>query len=115
MPVALRQAGWWRALFGTVVGFAFGYGLVVALRAISGLPLINTEATGYPQLVVGLITGPLGFLWGIGCFDYWLRWVAGGPYEFGVPGARHAIMGNEAETSVKKPAPATVGSAGSSP
>ena len=79
MPVALRQAGWWRALFGLVVGAAFGYGLVVALRAASGLPLIQTEQTGYPQLVVALITGPLGFLWGIGCFDYWLRWVAGAP------------------------------------
>jgi cytochrome c oxidase subunit 1 len=52
---------------------------VVALRAASGLPLIQTEQTGYPQLVVALITGPLGFLWGIGCFDYWLRWVAGAP------------------------------------
>ena len=79
MPVALRQAGWWRALYGLVIGAAFGYGLVVALRAASGLPLIQTEQTGYPQLVVALITGPLGFLWGIGCFDYWLRWVAGAP------------------------------------
>jgi cytochrome c oxidase subunit 1 len=79
MPVALKQAGWWRALYGLVIGAAFGYGLVVALRAASGLPLIQTEQTGYPQLVVALITGPLGFLWGIGCFDYWLRWIAGGP------------------------------------
>lgn len=81
MPVALKQAGWWRALYGLVIGAAFGYGLVVALRAASGLPLIQTEQTGYPQLVVALITGPLGFLWGIGCFDYWLRWVAGAPTE----------------------------------
>ncbi len=79
MPVALKQAGWWRALYGLVIGAAFGYGLVVALRAASGLPLIQTEQTGYPQLVVALITGPLGFLWGIGCFDYWLRWIAGAP------------------------------------
>ena len=26
-----------------------------------------------------LITGPLGFLLGFGCFDYWLRWAAGMP------------------------------------
>ena len=30
-------------------------------------------------MVVPLITGPLGFLMGFGCFDYWLRWAAGMP------------------------------------
>jgi hypothetical protein len=36
--------------------------------------------------------------------------VVGGPYEFGVPGARHAIMGGEEEPAeVKKPEPATAG------
>ena len=47
--------------------------------AISGLPLYQTEQTGYPHVVVPLITGPLGFLAGFGCFDYWLRWAAGMP------------------------------------
>ena len=62
-----------------VLAAAFGFGLVIALRAISGLPLYQTEQTGYPQVVVPLITAPLGFLAGFGCFDYWLRWAAGMP------------------------------------
>jgi cytochrome c oxidase subunit I len=59
------------------VGAAFGFGLVVALRRASGLPAFQTEQTGYPRAIVPLITGPLGFLAGFGCFDYWLRWAAG--------------------------------------
>jgi cytochrome c oxidase subunit 1 len=35
--------------------------------------------------------------------------VVGGPYEFGVPGARHAIMADDG-AEVEKPAPAVVGS-----
>jgi hypothetical protein len=34
--------------------------------------------------------------------------VVGGPYEYGVPGARHAIMAGE-EAEVKKPERAEVG------
>ena len=32
------------------LGAAFGFGLVVALRAISGLPIFQTEQTGYPHV-----------------------------------------------------------------
>jgi cytochrome c oxidase subunit 1 len=39
--------------------------------------------------------------------------VVGGPYEFGVPGARHAILG-PAEAEVGAPAPAVAGTAGGS-
>src|SRR5919197_84510 len=49
------------------------------LRVLSGLPATQTAQTGYPQLIVGLITGPLGFLIGLGAFDYWFRWAVGGP------------------------------------
>ena len=49
------------------------------LRAISGLPIFQTEPTGYPHVIVPAITAPLGFLVGIGCFDYWFRWAAGTP------------------------------------
>jgi hypothetical protein len=34
MSAALRRPGWWRALLGTLIGGGFGFGLVVALRAI---------------------------------------------------------------------------------
>jgi cytochrome c oxidase subunit 1 len=60
-----------------VVAAGLGAGLVLALRAIAGLPLIQSQPTGYPHVVVGALTGTIGFLWGIGCFDYWLRWAVG--------------------------------------
>jgi len=68
-----------RALFGAVVGGAFGFGLVVALRAISGLEIFQTEQTGYPHLIVPAITAPFGFLIGLGAFTYWFSWAAGSP------------------------------------
>src|SRR5213594_1856793 len=68
-----------RALLGLLLGFGFGYGLVVAMRAIAGLPLTQTEQTGYPQIIVGSIAAPLGFLIGLGAFDYWFRWARGAP------------------------------------
>ncbi len=79
MAVAMRQPGWYRGAIGFVLGAAFGFGLVIALRAISGLDLYQTEQTGYPHVVVPLITAPFGFLFGFGAFDYWFRWAAGKP------------------------------------
>src|SRR4051794_24097844 len=74
-----KSPGWWRALTYTILAAAFGFALVVILRKISGLPAFQTEQTGYPQVIVPLITGPLGFLVGIGGFDYWFRWARGAP------------------------------------
>ena len=68
-----------RALLGMLIGGAFGFGLVVALRAISGLEIFQTEQTGYPHVIVPAITAPIGFLVGLGCFDYWFRWASGAP------------------------------------
>jgi cytochrome c oxidase subunit 1 len=41
--------------------------------------------------------------------------VVGGPYEFGVPGARHAIMHGEEGHEVPEPEPATVGTTSGAP
>ncbi|MDQ2630896.1 MAG: cbb3-type cytochrome c oxidase subunit I [Actinomycetota bacterium] len=79
MVEAIKRPGWWRALIGTVAFGAFGFGLVIALRAIADLPLYQTEQTGYPHIVVPAVLAPLGFLAGFGCFDYWLRWAVGAP------------------------------------
>ena len=76
---AFRAPGWPRALLWAILGGAAGFGLVVGLRAISGLETFQTEQTGYPHLIVPAITAPLGFLIGIGCFDYWWRWAIGSP------------------------------------
>jgi cytochrome c oxidase subunit 1 len=76
MPVALRAAGWWRALAFTVLGVAFSYALTIGLRALFGDdPLVDGEAV----LRVALLATPLFFLVGIGCFDYWFYWAAGRP------------------------------------
>ena len=79
MAVAIRQPGWYRGAIGLVLGAAFGFCLVVGLRLLSGLDAFQTEQTGYPQVVVPLITAPFGFLFGFGAFDYWFRWAAGKP------------------------------------
>ena len=51
MAVALRRPGWYRGALGLILGGAFGFGLVVALRAISGLDVFQTEQTGYPHII----------------------------------------------------------------
>ena len=79
MVAAFIRPGWYRALLASVIAAALGVGLVVVLRDISGLSAFQSEQTGYPQVVVPLIMAPLGFLLGIGCFDYWLRWAFGLP------------------------------------
>jgi cytochrome c oxidase subunit 1 len=79
MAAAIRQPGWYRGAIGLVLGAAFGFCLVVGLRLISGLDAFQTEQTGYPQVIVPLITAPFGFLFGFGAFDYWFRWAAGKP------------------------------------
>ena len=79
MAAAIKRPGLGRAGIGFLVGGALGFGLVVALRAISGLETFQTEDTGYPHVIVAAITAPLGFLIGLGCFDYWFRWAAGRP------------------------------------
>src|ERR1700748_2166859 len=79
MVASLTRPGWYRAVLCTVAAAAFGFGLVVLLRSISGLSAFQSEQSGYPQVIVPLITAPLGFLAGIGCFDYWIRWGFGLP------------------------------------
>src|SRR3954453_20793481 len=79
MAAALRRPGWYRGALGTLLGGAFGFGLVVALRAASGLDIFQTEQTGYPHVIVPAITAPIGDLIGLGCFDYWFKWAVGSP------------------------------------
>src|ERR1700758_3698699 len=79
MVATFTRPGWYRAALCTVLAASFGGGIVVLLRTASGLSAFQSEQTGYPQVVVPLIMAPLGFLLGIGCFDYWLRWAFGLP------------------------------------
>ncbi|HET8565860.1 MAG TPA: cbb3-type cytochrome c oxidase subunit I [Solirubrobacterales bacterium] len=70
---------WSRGIAGALIGGALGFALVVGLRAISGLPTFQTEQTGYPHVVVPVITGAFGFLVGFGALSYWVRWAFGAP------------------------------------
>jgi cytochrome c oxidase subunit 1 len=73
----LYRAGWIRALWMTALFGTFGFGLVVVLRwwgdwqpILKGTPIV---------LVSILICAPLGFLAGLGTFDYWARYAIGSP------------------------------------
>jgi len=72
---------WLGGIGGAIAGAAFGFVLVVVLRAISDLPIFQTEQTGYPHVVVPVITGALGFLVGFGALTYWIKWAIGAPTE----------------------------------
>ena len=73
----LIAPGWYRAFLGMVLGFALGTGIVVLIRALYGWdPVFQWNAV----ITVGaLVAAPLGYLIGIGCFDYWFRWASGAP------------------------------------
>ena len=76
LPPKLRAPGWYRAALGEVVGFAFGFGLVVLIRWLMHQhPVID----GHAITIVTLFSVPLGFLLGIGTCDYWLYWAFGRP------------------------------------
>jgi len=73
----LLAPGWLRAPWMTALFFGIGVALVLGIRAIAGWdplwywPVILTVAF--------LTTAPIGFLAGIGAFDYWTRYAIGRP------------------------------------
>ncbi|HEY7731144.1 MAG TPA: cytochrome c oxidase subunit I [Gaiellaceae bacterium] len=72
MRPGLIRAAWVAGLF-----FLLGMYIVVTLRWIAGWdPVYDWELI---VLVGGMVTGPIGFLLGLGAFDYWLYWIAGRP------------------------------------
>jgi cytochrome c oxidase subunit 1 len=72
----LTAPGWYRAALGPIIGFGVATGLVTGARALYGFhPTLDWTAI----VTVAMVACPLGFLLGIGCFDYWLRWASGAP------------------------------------
>jgi cytochrome c oxidase subunit I len=68
--------GWLRVLWTTPLAFLLATGLVAGARAALGYePLLATQ----PYLTTLMVVVPLGFLIGIGGFDYWARYVSGRP------------------------------------
>ena len=78
-PAGLRRltaGGWLRALWTTPLAFGVATGLVTGIRALGGLdPVWELDVL----LAVWTIIVPLGFLAGIGAFDYWAYWISGKP------------------------------------
>jgi cytochrome c oxidase subunit 1 len=73
---ALR-GGLARSVWMTPLFFLIGMGIVVGLRALAGWhPYLDWEVV---IVVGGLTTAPIGFLAGIGAFDYWTRYALGFP------------------------------------
>jgi cytochrome c oxidase subunit I len=72
----LTSAGWIRAVWTTALFFGLGTALGPGIRAAIGYdPVWHTQV----YTAVELIMCPLGFLVGIGAFDYWTRYALGFP------------------------------------
>ncbi|HSC91226.1 MAG TPA: cytochrome c oxidase subunit I [Gaiellaceae bacterium] len=73
----LTAPGWIRVLWMAPLFAAIGIGLVTGIRALAGWDPVWDWA---PIVTVSFLTlGPIGYLAGIGCFDYWLYYISGRP------------------------------------
>ena len=73
----LLGPGWVRVAWMTPLFFGIGFGIVVGIRALAGWdPVFFWEAI---ITVAALTAAPIGFLAGLGAFDYWLAWAFGQP------------------------------------
>src|SRR5712691_3225139 len=71
------RAGWIRAAWCTALFYGLGMGIVVLARWVGDLnPALDWTIV---VLIGALIMAPLGFLLGLGTFDYWLYWISGRP------------------------------------
>ncbi|HSS72016.1 MAG TPA: hypothetical protein VLK53_00485, partial [Gaiellaceae bacterium] len=73
------RAGWIRAAWMTALFWGIGLGLVLIFRWWAGWePLFKWDVI---TVVATLTAAPIGFLAGIGAFDYWVRYAIGSPTE----------------------------------
>jgi cytochrome c oxidase subunit 1 len=68
--------GWLRVLWTVPLSFVLGTALVAGGRAALGYDPLLLQAV---WLTVLMVVVPLGFLVGIGGFDYWAYWISGRP------------------------------------
>jgi cytochrome c oxidase subunit 1 len=75
----LMRPGWLRAAWCTAAFFLIGMYIVVALRWLAGWePIYDWTII---VLVGALVCAPIGFLLGLGAFDYWLHYLSGRPTQ----------------------------------
>jgi cytochrome c oxidase subunit 1 len=73
----LLAPGWLRAAWFTALSFAVGLGIVVGIRALAGWdPVLKWDVI---VVAAALTAAPIGFLAGLGAFDYWVYYVSGRP------------------------------------
>ncbi|MDX6425250.1 MAG: cytochrome c oxidase subunit, partial [Gaiellaceae bacterium] len=72
----LTGPGWLRVLWVTPIFFGIGVGLPVLIRWLAHW---HPFWKGSVIVTVELVMVPLGFLIGIGGFDYWARYASGRP------------------------------------
>ncbi len=76
MVARLRAPGLLRGGWFFLIGIGFAYALTILIRYVSHYhPFVN----GYSVLQVGMISGPMFFLVGLGAFDYWFYWASARP------------------------------------
>src|SRR6476619_4095157 len=79
----LRAPGFLRAGLGLVLGALLCAAIVIGVREAYGYPTFHdgglTVATQNAILMLSLLIAPLGFLIGLGAFDYWFSWASGRP------------------------------------
>ena len=73
---SLTKPGFIRCIWTIPLLFCIGAGIVDLVRWLEGW---DPVWHGHVQVAVALVTIPLGFLAGIGGFDYWLRYAIGSP------------------------------------
>ena len=71
------RPGWWRALLWTWVAAGLGIVLPAGIRELLGWDWYSRPVT----FTTVLFLAPIGFILGIGCFDYWFRYVVGAPTQ----------------------------------
>ena len=73
----LMRPGFIRAAWCFVLFFLIGLYIVAGVRWLAGWdPVYDWNII---VVVAGLTLAPIGFLLGLGAFDYWLHWISGRP------------------------------------
>ncbi|MDP8967536.1 MAG: cytochrome c oxidase subunit I, partial [Actinomycetota bacterium] len=76
MVAKLRAPGMIRAALGTLIGIALSYLIIFIMRSWYDLdPVLD----GFAVLELSLFLAPIGFLIGLGAFDYWFHYMSGRP------------------------------------
>jgi len=75
---SLTKPGFIRCIWTIPLFFGIGAGIISLVRALEPW---HPVWLGHAQVAVALVTIPIGFLAGIGGFDYWMRYAIGSPTQ----------------------------------